>query len=126
MNDDILNKLSPCKTCGAVPDIFSNFRTKKHIVFCRNSLCANYTSTCCLNDYVHHDSEEKAVNTWNKNKGAANRRRNERWRNAERALNALIRYLYECENVYPEPHYGFEKCIELAKKASDYVSKLYG
>lgn len=52
--------------------------------------------------------------------------KSEEFHNAVRALDALIRYLNECENVYPEPHYGFEKCIELAKKARGHIAKLYG
>lgn len=71
MSNDILNKLIPCKTCGSIPDIFSNFKDNTYIVCCRHSFCEDYVSTCCLKDYVHYNSEEKAVDNWNKNKGAA-------------------------------------------------------
>ncbi len=71
MSDNEELKPCPCKTCGSIPEIFSSVKTKTHIVCCRHSFCEDYVSTCCFKDYVHYNSEEKAVDNWNKNKGAA-------------------------------------------------------
>lgn len=118
-------ELKPCPSCGGEAYYNICFGIPGELV----SACPE-CRTCglrALNVESWNNLDEEALNSLRgkKNNEELNFK-SEEFHNAVRALDELIRYLHECENVYPEPHYGFEKCIELAKKARGYVAKLYG